>query len=156
MRKYHRNKSAASNALTDLIRGVIRMGALSNEIGTRLIQDMKLTSSRWVTLGELVAAEELYTVSELARRMGKTRQSTQRMMNGLRRDGLVTMVDNPADQRARKIKLTARGRKTYRQALEREWRWTNRIANHFSRGQLEMAAGLIQQVAETMEKNAPE
>ncbi|MET9534505.1 helix-turn-helix domain-containing protein [Streptomyces sp. NPDC006649] len=56
------------------------------------------------------------TVSELARRMGVTRQTTHQAVHGLVVAGLLEQVPDPASGRRRLIRRTARGEQTHRQA----------------------------------------
>ena len=153
MRSYHPKKTPASNALTDLIRAVLRMSAHAQKVGTILTRDLNLSNARWQTLGELNACQERLTVSQLARLMGLTRQSVQRLINEMAEDGLVAFVENPADQRARHVLLTDNGRATYQDALEREWQWTNAIADSFEQSELERAAALVEAVTRKMERD---
>ena len=153
MRSYHPKKTPASNALTDLIRAVLRMSAHAQKVGTILTKDLNLSNARWQTLGELNACQEHLTVSQLARLMGLTRQSVQRLINEMAEDGLVVFVDNPEDQRARHVVLTDSGRAVYQDALEREWQWTNAIADSFEQAELERAAALVEAVTRKMERD---
>ena len=56
--------------------------------------------------------------AELARRLGITRQSTQTLIRGLESKGLVELVDDPSDGRAKTIRLTRVGRRSVPLALE--------------------------------------
>ncbi|MCV6976435.1 MarR family winged helix-turn-helix transcriptional regulator [Mycobacterium bourgelatii] len=65
--------------------------------------------------------------SELAERLGVTRQAVAQGVAELDRNGYVTRAANPADARTRIIELTPRGRQALRvmraSALEQERRW---------------------------------
>jgi DNA-binding MarR family transcriptional regulator len=78
-------------------------------------------------LAELTTAESLVfpyldrdgtRPAELARRLGITRQSAQSLVKGLEAKGLVELIDDPDDGRAKKITLTAAGRESVPLALE--------------------------------------
>lgn len=56
--------------------------------------------------------------ADLARRLGITRQSTQTLVRGLEHKGLVKLVDDPDDGRAKRIRLTPAGRRSVPLALE--------------------------------------
>ena len=150
MRVYHPDKTPESNALTDLIRAVLRTHAHAQKCGARLIADLDLTNARWQTLGELVAAEPPPTVSRLARRMGLTRQAVQRLADDMAADGLVGFADNPADKRAKLVTPTAHGREVYAATLDREWRWTNAVAAGLDPAALLAAAAVLDAVAGRM------
>ena len=151
---YHSQKTPASNALTDLIRTVLRMNATVQKSGTRLMRGTGITNARWQTLSELFALEKPVTVSELARHMGLTRQAIQRLADDMASDGLVEFAENPGDARAMHLLLTKVGREMYHEALEREWQWTNAIAEDFDAEQIACAVALLGAITKKMQNDA--
>ncbi len=143
-------KTPASNALTDLIRAVIRMNATVQKSGTRITLGMGITNVRWQTLAELFALSKRVTVSELARYMGLTQQAVQRLTDDMARDGLVEFAENPSDARAMHLLVTETGRATYHDTLEREWQWTNAIAEDFDAEQIQSAVALLKAITQKM------
>jgi DNA-binding MarR family transcriptional regulator len=150
---YHHQKTPASNALTDLIRTVIRMNAMVQKSGTRLMRGTGITNARWQTLSELFALEKPVTVSELARHMGLTRQAVQRLADDMASDGLVEFAKNPGDARAMHLLLTEVGKAKYDEALEREWQSTNAIAADFDTEQIAHAVKLLEAITQKMQTN---
>jgi DNA-binding MarR family transcriptional regulator len=148
---YHHKKTPASNALTDLIRTVLRMNTTVQKSGTRLMQGTGITTARWQMLSELCAFEKRVTVSELARHMGLTRQAIQRLADDMANDGLVKFVENPGDARAMHLLLTKAGRARYDEALEREWQWANAIAEEFDTEQITCAVALLEAVTQKIQ-----
>jgi DNA-binding MarR family transcriptional regulator len=148
---YHQNKTPASNALTDLIRAVLRMNATVQKSSTRLMRGTGITNARWQTLSELFALEQRVTVSELARHMGLTRQAVQRLADDMASDGLVEFVENPGDARAMHLLLTAAGKAAYDDALEREWQWSNAIAADFDAAQIDRAVTLLEAITQKIQ-----
>jgi DNA-binding MarR family transcriptional regulator len=148
---YHQNKTPASNALTDLIRTVIRMNATVQKSGTRLLRGTGITNARWQTLSELFALEQRVTVSELSRHLGLTRQAVQRLADDMASDGLVEFAANPVDARAMHLLLTEVGKATYHDALEREWQWANAIAEDFDTEQLTRAVALLEAITQKIQ-----
>ncbi|MBW5424589.1 MarR family transcriptional regulator [Streptomyces sp. BG9H] len=63
-----------------------------------------------------VLDEEGTTVSELARRMGVTRQTAHQAVHGLVAAGILEQVPDPASARQRLIRRTAEGERAHRQA----------------------------------------
>ncbi|GHE41591.1 hypothetical protein GCM10018785_09060 [Streptomyces longispororuber] len=57
------------------------------------------------------------TVSELARRMGVTRQTAHQAVHGLIAAGLLEQVPDPASARQRLIRRTPEGRRVHREAV---------------------------------------
>jgi DNA-binding MarR family transcriptional regulator len=148
---YHPQKTPASNAFTDLIRAILRTNATVQKSGTRLMRGTGITNARWQTLSELFALDRRVTVSELARYMGLTRQAVQRLADDMVRDGLVEFVKNPGDARAMHLLLTEAGKAKYDNALEREWQWTNAIAQDFDAEQLDRAVALLEAIMQKMQ-----
>jgi DNA-binding MarR family transcriptional regulator len=148
---YHPQKTPASNAFTDLIRAILRTNATVQKSGTRLMRGTGITNARWQTLSELFALDRRVTVSELARHMGLTRQAVQRLADDMARDGLVEFVKNPGDARAMHLLLTEAGKAKYDNALEREWQWTNEIAQDFDVEQLDRAVALLEAITQKMQ-----
>ena len=110
-----------------------------------------ITNARWQTLSELFALEKRVTVSELARHMGLTRQAIQRLADDMASDGLVEFAENPGDARAMHLLLTESGRATYQEAVEREWQWTNAIAEEFDAKQINSAVALLEAITQKMQ-----
>jgi DNA-binding MarR family transcriptional regulator len=148
---YHHKKTPESNALTDLIRTVLRMNTTVQKSGTRLMRGTGITNARWQILSELSAFEKRVTVSELARHMGLTRQAIQRIMDDMASDGLVEFVENLGDARAMHLLVTEAGKATYDEALEREWQWTNAIAEDFDAEQIARAVTLLEAIMQRMQ-----
>ena len=115
------------------------------------MRGMGITNARWQTLSELFALEKRVTVSELARHMGLTRQAVQRLADDMAIDGLVEFAENPGDARAMHLLLTEAGRTTYHNALEREWQWTNAIAEDFDAEQITHAVALLETITQKMQ-----
>jgi DNA-binding MarR family transcriptional regulator len=148
---YHHKKTPESNALTDLIRTVLRMNTTVQKSGTRLMRGTGITNARWQILSELSAFEKRVTVSELARHMGLTRQAIQRITDDMASDGLVEFVENLGDARAMHLLVTEAGKATYDEALEREWQWTNAIAEDFDAEQIARAVTLLEAIMQRMQ-----
>jgi DNA-binding MarR family transcriptional regulator len=106
-----------AEALTDLLLTMFRANNLTLTWGDRLVAPLGLTSARWQILGAIVQADRPQPVAWLARDLGANRQNVQRIVNDLMKDGLVNFEPNPHHKRARLVVLTAKGRKTYEDAL---------------------------------------
>lgn len=66
------------------------------------------TQARWQALW--TAASGSFSVPQIARRLGVTRQSVQRLATELAEEGLVTFETNPDHKRSPIVALTATGR----------------------------------------------
>ncbi len=103
--------------MTDLLLTMFRANNLTLTWGDRLVAPLGLTSARWQILGAIVQADRPQPVAWLARDLGANRQNVQRIVNDLMKDGLVNFEPNPHHKRAQLVVLTAKGRKTYEDAL---------------------------------------
>ncbi len=92
---------------TQLVLSVFRLNGLLITEGDNLSQPVGLTSARWKVLGAIEKAPQ--TVSKIARTMGQTRQSVQRIANELEKLAIVSFEDNPEHKTAKLIARTPKG-----------------------------------------------
>lgn len=111
---------------TDLILETFRLNGALIAAGNHLVGDLGLTSARWQILGGLTHGPA--TVPAIARTMGLTRQSVQRIADRLMEEGLVTTAPNPAHRRAKLYVLTVHGEAVMAEVSRRQVEWSNRIA----------------------------
>ena len=77
----------ASSALTDLILEVFQLNGRLLAAGDALVRDLGLTSARWQVLGAAAMSTVPLPVAYIARNMGQTRQSVQRIVTTWKRRG---------------------------------------------------------------------
>lgn len=135
--------------LTDLILEVFRLYGLFEEHGSRLTRPHQQSTARWRVLG--AAARQQGTVSQIARRIGLTRQGVQRTANALARDGLIEFATNPAHRRSPFVTLTAAGERVLRDLAAAQIEWSNRVAHCLRLGDLETAVALLRELATRLE-----
>lgn len=114
-------RTPAGDAFSVLAITVLRLAGHLTTAGDALAKPAGQTSARWQVLA--TAENEPATVAAIARALGLTRQSVQRVADLLEDEGLAAYVDNPDDRRAMLLQLTARGRSALRtiQAAQRGW-----------------------------------
>ncbi len=120
-------RSAAAEAMTPVIPDLFRLTNLLLNSGDRLVARLGLTSARWQVMGAISASERPQPVAWLARDLGAHRQNVQRIVNDLRRDGLVGFEDNPHHRRAQLVVLTEKGREAFDEAMKLQTPWVNRL-----------------------------
>ena len=76
------------------------------------------------------------TVAGIARRLELKRQSVQRLADALVTEGLLTASDNPDDQRASLLALSAAGLKALRRIQAEQVAWANRMGADLGRERL--------------------
>src|SRR5262245_46256623 len=93
-------------------------------------------------------------VAQIARNMGLTRQSVQRIVDVLAQEQLVTFTENPYHQRAKLVCLTERGSELLEEVTRRQATWVNQLAKELSPHELQAAARLMETVRQRLEKLA--
>lgn len=120
---------------TALVVEAFRFHGVLLALGNRLCAGTGLTSARWQVLGAIALAGPL-TVAQIARTMGLTRQSVQRLVDDLEAAGIVQRTAHPESRRARLVALTQAGAAVYAQVEKRERPWANRAAARVPKAEL--------------------
>lgn len=127
--RFHETQTTEGDALTALMLETFRLNGRLLAAGDRLVAPIGLTSARWQVLGAIAMAGRGAPVAHIARDMGLTRQSVQRVVDVMASEGLVGFAANPHHRRAKLVVLTARGRATYEAAILRHVGWSNGLAD---------------------------
>lgn len=130
MISYH--DSRPNKETNDLIVEVFRLNGLLIATADKLVARFGLTGARWQVLGAIEMSETPETVARLARNMGLTRQSVQRVVNAMVDEGLLSFRDNPHHQRARLVEMTGKGRAAFEAALELQVPWVKALSEGIS------------------------
>jgi DNA-binding MarR family transcriptional regulator len=125
-------RTPTGDALTDLILDLFRLNNLLLTAGDRLVAELGLTSARWEILGAIAYAGRPQPVAWLARDMGANRQNVQRIINDLRKGGLVAFEPNPHHRRAQLVVLTDKGRQAFDAAMRLQATWVNGLSEGLS------------------------
>ncbi|MFE2011827.1 MarR family winged helix-turn-helix transcriptional regulator [Streptomyces sp. NPDC059491] len=96
------------DALSRTALGVFRLNGQFLAVSEKLAEPAGLTAAWWQVLGAVLP--EPLPVAGIARVMGITRQSVQRIADLLVRDGLAAYEPNPAHRRAKLLTPTEAGR----------------------------------------------
>ena len=139
-------RTPAGQALTDLMLGLFRANSLILTAGDRLVAPLGLTAARWQVLGAIASADRPQPVSWLARDLGANRQNVQRIVNDLRKDGLVAFEANPHHRRAQFVVLTNKGKRAFEAAMDLQAPWVNELADGFSVKDI----GIVRRVVTTL------
>jgi len=99
---------------------------------------------------KLIASEGDKTVSDVSRVWDTSRQYTQKVVNEMIKDGLVTMVDNPNHKRSKFVHLTDEGREKYDKTTEILIRLDNELFKKISREEFEQSANVLKRLNECM------
>ena len=144
--------TAAGAVLTELIIPIIQLEAHFSRAGEAIAASAGQTMARWLTM-EMVA-ERPATVAQVARRLGLTRQSVQRIADLLKKDGLTAYVDNPAHQTSRLIQLTPPGRQTLRTIQAAQRAWSNGVGARIGVANLRQASRVVDQLTRVLSERS--
>ena len=126
-----------------LIIAVFRVNGRLIDAGNQLVGDIGLTSAWWQVLGALSLSPTPLPVAHIARNMGLSRQSVQRIADLLAEKGLLRFEANPHHQRAKLAVLTAKGIAAVRGAEERQRPWARNIAAGLNLEQISGALAVL-------------
>ena len=117
--------------------------------GDRLTRSIGQSSARWQVLGRV--GDQPQTVAQIARNMGHTRQSVQRVANVLATEGLVVYQQNPADRRAQLLALTPQGAEVLRTIYSLNQEWERHIMTKLNPEHLDAVADALEEIARILE-----
>lgn len=109
-----------------LVADVFHLAGAFRRLGERIAGTAGQTQARWQALS--VASGGPRTVAQMARRLGYARQSVQRTVDQLARDGLVHYIPNPDHKASPLVELTAAGTDTLARLTKAAAKWHNKIA----------------------------
>ena len=133
---------------TELVLEIFKLNGLLITEGDQLTQDVGMTSARWKVLGAIALSQTEMTVPQIARTMGQTRQSVQRIANSMSDEGILMYKNNPAHKRAKLLSLTEKGKKIFDALQKRQSPWANNSAKDISITDLKIALSVIQHLIE--------
>ena len=133
---------------TELVLEVFKLNGLLLSEGDRLAGNHNLSSARWKVLGAVAINESPMTVAQIGRHMGQARQSVQRIANEMTEAGYFNWVENTNDKRAMLLKLTAKGKRVYKQLESEQMPWANGAANGLSKEELDSALNVLRQLSD--------
>jgi DNA-binding MarR family transcriptional regulator len=148
-----RKPPTPGQAVSDLILDLFRVNSLLIATGDRLVAGLRLTSARWQVLGAVVAAKRPQPVAWLARDLGAHRQNIQRIVNDLRRDGLLEFQPNPHHKRAPLVVLTDSGQSAFTAAMALQAPWIERVAEGLALEDIDAAQRVLSTLRGNLERN---
>ena len=141
--------SEAGEVLTSLIVPVIRLGASFSRAGESIAAAGGQTLARWLVLESV--GETPATVAQIARLLGYTRQSVQRVADLLEQDGLTRYVINPAHQRSQLLRITPLGRKTLSTIQRAQRLWADGVGSEIGETGLRQASSVVANLARILQ-----
>ncbi len=132
---------------TEIVLETFRLSGLLAIEGDRLSTPQGISSARWKILGALAYTESPQTVSQIARSMGQSRQSVQRLVDVMAGDGLLKLEDNPEHKRAKLVSMTASGETIYANMQDIQIPWANEKAAGIGAKKLEVTLATLKELS---------
>ncbi|MFI6155605.1 MarR family winged helix-turn-helix transcriptional regulator [Kitasatospora sp. NPDC051170] len=128
---------------------VFRLNGQFLEVSEKLARPVGLTAAWWQVLGAVL--REPLPVVEIARAMGITRQSVQRIADLLVDKGLAEYRPNPAHARAKLMAPTTAGREAVARILPGHRALAERLAQELGIDGFQQAMSALQRLSEALE-----
>jgi DNA-binding MarR family transcriptional regulator len=133
--------------------GVFRLNGQYLAVAEELARPAGLTAAWWQVLGAVLG--EPLPVSGIARAMGITRQSVQRIADLLVERGLAEYRPNPAHRRAKLLAPTAQGRAAIARIDPGHAAFADRLAEEFGETELAEAVRVLERLSKVLEQAGP-
>ncbi|EPJ49937.1 MAG: hypothetical protein OFPI_21700 [Osedax symbiont Rs2] len=143
-------KTESAKLLTEMVMAVFRLNGSILRAAEVICVDTALTPARWQVLG--VVLEEPKTVSQIARNLGLTRQSVQRLADALVAENMASYIDNPAHARAKLCAVTDYGLEVIGQLADDQSIWANSITDSMNKKELQLCLNTMRELIARIEQ----
>jgi DNA-binding MarR family transcriptional regulator len=133
--------------------GVFRLNGQFLAVAEELARPAGLTAAWWQVLGAVLG--EPLPVSGIARAMGITRQSVQRIADLLVERGLAEYRPNPAHRRAKLLGPTEEGRAAISRIDPGHAAFADRLAEAFGEAELAEAVRVLERLSKVLDQVGP-
>lgn len=131
---------------------VFRLNGQFLDVAEQLARPAGLTAAWWQVLGAVLS--EPAPVAGIARQMGITRQSVQRIADILVERGLAEYAENPAHRRAKLVVPTEAGLAAVRRIDPGHADLAERLAEELGRDEFRTVVAVLQRLSEAMDAMA--
>lgn len=133
--------------------GVFRLNGQFLAVAEELARPAGVTAAWWQVLGAVLG--EPLPVSGIARAMGITRQSVQRIADLLVERGLAEYRPNPAHRRAKLLAPTGEGRAAIARIDPGHAAFADRLAEEFGEAELAEAVRVLERLSKVLDGTGP-
>ncbi|CAM3812480.1 hypothetical protein GCM10009799_07350 [Nocardiopsis rhodophaea] len=144
----------ATRLLSGTALAVFRLNGQFLDVSERMARPAGLTAARWQVLGAVL--HEPLPVSGIARAMGITRQSVQRIADLLVDQGLAEYAPNPAHSRAKLLLPTDQGREAIRRIGPAHRDLAERLAEELGSEEFTRVLDSLERLSAALERLAAE
>jgi DNA-binding MarR family transcriptional regulator len=142
-------RTRSADALRQLVLEVFRLNGALLRHGATLTAPVGQTQARWQVIGAV--AEATRTVPQIARRMGMSRQSVQRVADLLAKDGMLRLDPNPDHARSPLLRLTPKGARVEARLTATGKAWAASITQGMAGADLEQAVEVVRTVTRKLD-----
>lgn len=139
-------RTPEGDALTALVLPVFALNGELLKAAAAITAPHELTPARWQVLGAIL--DESLPVAEIARRIGLTRQSVQRVANDVVAQEWARWQPNPRRRGQNLLVLTARGGRAVAALTAEQHAWADAVGRRIGEKNLKTLATLIGRVAD--------
>jgi DNA-binding MarR family transcriptional regulator len=134
--------------LSGLAKASFRLNGQFMALAEQLARPAGLTGTRWQVLGSVL--DDPLSVADIARRIGVTRQSVQRVADDLVEQGLAEYLENPAHRRAKLLHPTDHGRDAVRRIGPSHAALAERLAEQVGENNLRDALNALDRLLDAL------
>ena len=131
---------------------MIQLEAHFTRAGDAIAASGGQTLARWLSLDAVAGGPE--TVANIARKLGLTRQSVQRVADLLEADGLTEYRDNPEHQRSKLVVITARGRRALAAIRASQRAWAEQVGADVGESDLRQLSRIVERLTRALVSRA--
>jgi len=146
--------TSEQDLLTGTALTVFRLNGQFLGVSEELTRPVGLTAAQWQVLGAVLDAP--LPVAGIARVMGITRQSVQRVADILVTDGLAEYRPNPAHRRAKLVAPTPRGIEAVHRITPAHAAFAKRLGEKLGPDQFALTVEVVKRLSAALDELAPE
>ena len=139
-------RTPEGDALTALVLPVFTLNGAILEAAATITALHELTPARWQVLGAVL--DESLPVAEIARRVGLTRQSVQRVANDVVAQDWAHWQPNPGRRGQNLLVLTPKGRQAGAALAKEQHAWANTVGQEIGEKDLKILGTLISRLTD--------
>jgi DNA-binding MarR family transcriptional regulator len=142
----------AGEAMQELLLEILAAFFLLRAVGKRIGAVTAADGGYWGMLRSL-KVEGAQTVPQIARSRPVSRQHIQKLANEMIADGVIELIDNPAHQRSKLLRLTAKGEVVFQEINERIAREAEGFARDMNTAELQASVRVLRQLSEKLKQS---
>ncbi len=122
------------------------------KVGDSITKPAGQSSARWQVMGSIYIEQS--SVPQIARRVGITRQSVQRIADVLVLEKIAVFIENKLHKKSRLLKLTPKGIKAMESIQKEQMNWANKIGGEIGLSTLKKAIVELEKIELIVQPNA--